>query len=106
MSSKSKNRRENEWQSAWLNTDNCNCPDKESHSKDLHKICSICKGIMHKDVRINLNSNLLHHFAWNKDNSKPKANGGTNRKDNLVAMHPWCNQEKIQFSFWKINIIL
>ena len=94
MANKSKNRRLNEWEHAWFNALNCDCSDEQAHKSNLHKLCLICKKLMHKEVKINEISSLPHNLAWNKDHIKAIANGGTNKKSNLIAMHPWCNQEK------------
>lgn len=92
MSNKSINRRKNEKLSAWNNARKCTCGSEECEVK--HRICSICFERMHFDVWVYEDSDLPHSLAWNKDHVREKSNGGTNAKNNLIATHPWCNNDR------------
>ncbi|WP_338983587.1 HNH endonuclease [Spiroplasma endosymbiont of Othius punctulatus] len=90
--SRSKNKSENKKFTAWFNAKDCSC--KIDDCELMHKECYLCKKPMHKEVFIYELSELPHSLAWNKDHIKAKFLGGTDADENMIATHPWCNNDK------------
>ena len=77
----------------WDNANDCYCGYDDCHPNN-HKLCGICNEKIlygsHEREETQLNS----QYAWNIDHIIPKSKGGTNRIDNLQAVHITCNQNK------------
>jgi hypothetical protein len=89
---KSLNRSINKKRTAFNNAARCNCGESECVVK--HRLCNECNEKIHLDVYMSVASSLPHNLCWNIDHIKDKQFDGTNRNENIVATHPWCNNKK------------
>jgi hypothetical protein len=89
---KSLNRSINKKFTAFNNAKKCQCGADECLQK--HWICHLCDKMMHREVQVNLPSQLPHKFCWNIEHMTDRQFQGTNANENLIAAHPWCNNKK------------
>ncbi len=77
--------------SVWKIAKNCNCKITQQHNGISHKLCGICKKTMfygsHESVEQQNNSK----GAWNIDHKTPLSKSGSNKIENMQAVHIRCN---------------
>ena len=74
---------------AWENAENCTCGAQQDEN-GTHKKCFRCEEPMEYGAYEAWQPN--NPSCWNVEHRIPKKEGGTNRKDNVVAVHKKCNQ--------------
>lgn len=74
---------------AWKNSYNCSCGSQQD-AKNKHKLCYWCKVPMEYGTYQSWQQDNPN--CWNVEHLTPKRNGGTNRRDNLTAVHKRCNK--------------
>ncbi|WP_339034961.1 HNH endonuclease [Spiroplasma endosymbiont of Cantharis rufa] len=75
---------------AWENAPKCNCGAQQDTSDRGHKKCFRCKEQIEYGAYQGWQPNNSN--CWNVEHLNPKAQGGTNQKENLKAVHKKCNK--------------
>lgn len=75
---------------AWQNAYSCACGAQQDVSQWGHKICSWCEEVMEYGVYEDWAP--TNPLCWNVKHINPKSQGGTNKPENLIAVHKACNR--------------
>lgn len=90
--------KENQKKAAWENCKKCNC-NEYNCNPNTHRLCGICGD----QLRIEIDERIIMKsayddanswYGWNIDHRTPISRGGTNKNENLRAVHIRCNQKR------------
>lgn len=77
----------------WKDAKDCDCGKQNCNPKN-HKKCPICGGVMMYGSHYSVEKLRKSDFSWNVDYIIPKSEGGSNKYNNLRAVHIKCNKSR------------